>query len=160
MNTPFRKIEVLEAFRNQLKHELGMAIAASKDAASYATDEESRAESQWDTQGLEASYLAAGQAGQAREWVKALQSLQACWQEWQKPMEKIRPGAVFQCELAGDSDWYFLVSTGGGQDFEVESLKITTITLQSPMAAQVAGKTAGQSFQLANGLPGKVFKVI
>ena len=43
-----------------LREELLHAVNASKDAAEYATNEESRAESQWDTQGLEASYLAAG----------------------------------------------------------------------------------------------------
>ena len=40
-----------------LREELLHAVNASKDAAEYATNEESRAESQWDTQGLEASYL-------------------------------------------------------------------------------------------------------
>lgn len=160
MSVPFEKIAVLQAFREQLQRELDAAVAASKDAASYATDAESRPESKWDTQGLEASYLAAGQAGQAREWAKALQSLQAGWQEWQKPMASIHVGAVFECEIAGESDWYFLVSNGGGQDIEVESLKITTITLQSPIATKLTGKSAGQSFQLANGLTGEVLKVV
>ena len=56
-----------------LREELLHAVNASKDAAEYATNEESRAESQWDTQGLEASYLAAGQATQARQWAEAVE---------------------------------------------------------------------------------------
>lgn len=137
-----------------------MAISASKDAAAYATDAESRAESKWDTQGLEASYLAAGQAGQAHEWAKALQALQVSWQDWQKPMKAILVGAVFQCELAGDSDWYLLVSSGGGQELIVGNETITTITMQSPLAARVLGKSAGQNFQLINGLTGNVLQVL
>ena len=58
---------------NTLESELKHAIDASKDAADYATNEEAKAESQWDTQGLEASYLAAGQADQARQWAEAIE---------------------------------------------------------------------------------------
>ncbi len=67
---------VLKALIASLEAEVQKAIAASKDAASYATDEEARAESQWDTQGIEASYLAAGQAEQARQSARALEALQ------------------------------------------------------------------------------------
>ena len=70
------KTRFFNALLDKLREEVRLAVEASKDAAEYATNEESRAESQWDTQGLEASYLAAGQAGQARQWAEAIEELQ------------------------------------------------------------------------------------
>ena len=72
-----------------LREELLHAVNASKDAAEYATNEESRAESQWDTQGLEASYLAAGQATQARQWAEAVEELQSEREDLLKPNEQV-----------------------------------------------------------------------
>ena len=57
------KFSVINKIIDELKVQLEVAKGASTEAASYATNAESRAESKWDTQGLEASYLAAGQAG-------------------------------------------------------------------------------------------------
>ncbi|HLS28905.1 MAG TPA: hypothetical protein VK041_09660, partial [Opitutales bacterium] len=70
------KNDLLEALIGTLKEELRKSVDASKDAAGYATDDQARAESKWDTQGIEASYLAAGQAGQARQWAEAISLLE------------------------------------------------------------------------------------
>ena len=71
------KAQFFQYLLSTLREEVNSAINAAKDAAEYATDDESRAQSQWDTQGLEASYLAAGQASQARECVDAIENLQS-----------------------------------------------------------------------------------
>src|SRR5690606_19098632 len=64
VGTAMNKHAVIEAVLAELMNQLELVRGASREAAEYATHEESRADSKWDTQGLEASYLAAGQGAQ------------------------------------------------------------------------------------------------
>ena len=66
------KARFFQCLLSTLREEVLHAINASKDAAEYATNEESRAESQWDTQGLEAYALPASHACQAPQWAKTI----------------------------------------------------------------------------------------
>ncbi|MGB0290829.1 MAG: hypothetical protein ACPGC0_06530, partial [Opitutales bacterium] len=94
---------LLETLREEVKH----AVEASKDAAEYATNEESRAESKWDTQGLEASYLAAGQAGQAKQWAEAVEELQSEREDLMRPNDRVSLGALFCCGFAAGEEYFF-----------------------------------------------------
>ena len=71
----YLKSRVFDALLNDLRAEVNLSLAASKDGADYATNDEAKAVSQWDTQGLEV-YLAAGQASQAKQWADAIEELQ------------------------------------------------------------------------------------
>lgn len=139
-----------------LRAELMDAVNAAKDAADYATNEESRAESQWDTQGLEASYLAAGQASQARQWAEAIEELQAEKGDLLKPNRSVSLGALFKLDLDGSEDAYFFAGVAGGQVIPMDGLDVTVITAQSPLAARLRGLKAGDSFRMANGALGQV----
>ena len=57
------KSTLLEKIRMELKASLEGLTKAALDAHAAATDPGSKAESKYDTRSLEASYLAAGQAG-------------------------------------------------------------------------------------------------
>ena len=56
------KSAIVESLRQQLKAQYERAIKALEGAHEAATGEDTKAESKYDTRGLEASYLAAGQA--------------------------------------------------------------------------------------------------
>lgn len=155
----FDKRVVMDALIERLKEELDEAVAASRDAAAYATNEESRAESKWDTQGLEASYLAAGQAGQAREWAKAIQTLRAQRDTLLGQKERVLLGALVECEVDGEMDCYFITPAGGGQELSIGGRVVTSVTLQSPMAQMLQNKRVGDSFTLGNGLKGVIKRV-
>ena len=86
-----------ELFLESLRKELLLAVEASQDAADYATNDESRADSQWDTQGLEASYLAAGQAGMAKKWAESIEELQSERELLLERKERVELGALFEC---------------------------------------------------------------
>ncbi len=150
------KIRLFEALIAHLETRLDSTKAASRDAAAYATDEESRADSKWDTQGLEASYLAAGQASLARELAEALETLRTHRLPLTAAQDAVGVGAYVSCVVDGERDRYYLVPVAGGVDLSVDGLPVTTISLQTPVGQALRGKRAGAAFQLPNGLAGRV----
>ncbi|MGB0259598.1 MAG: hypothetical protein ACPGES_13180 [Coraliomargarita sp.] len=146
---------LIKTLESELKH----AIDASKDAADYATNEEAKAESQWDTQGLEASYLAAGQADQARQWAEAIEELQAEKHELLKLKNSVALGAYFKCDFGGSEEFFFFAGVAGGHIVPMEGHDVTVITPQSPLAGRLLGLKKGESFQLPNGIYGQVLAI-
>ncbi|MDP0494746.1 MAG: transcription elongation factor GreAB [Verrucomicrobiota bacterium JB024] len=151
---------VFDALREKLRRELEAAVGASRDAADYATDEESRAESKYDTQGLEASYLAAGQASLARSLADAVTTLEALRAELTAPRESVLRGALVQCNLGRHREWFYLSPVGGGETLDIDGTEVTVITAQSPIGAAITGKAAGAKFKLPNGADGSIARVV
>jgi len=153
------KAKFFQCLLATLREEVLHAVNASKDAAEYATNEESRAESQWDTQGLEASYLAAGQATQARQGAQAIEELQSEREDLLKPNAQVSLGALFSCDFGDSTEWFFFAGTAGGQNISMDDREVTVITAQSPLAGRLLGRKAGDSFNLPNGSTGQVLTV-
>jgi transcription elongation GreA/GreB family factor len=156
---PMDKTEFLSQLIDALRKEALHAIKASQDAADYATDEEARAESQWDTQGLEASYLAAGQAGQARQWAEAVEELQSERENLLKPRSEVSIGALFTCDLEGSEETFFFAGVAGGHVVSMGGRAVTVITAHSPLAGRLRGLKVGNSFTLPNGKSGTMLTV-
>lgn len=142
---------ILERLLERLRAELVAAHGASKDAAAYATDDEARARSKWETQGLEASYLAAGQAGHARELAEAITKLKGRLDELARPSRLGELGALMTCELEGELDRYLLAPVGGGETVEADGHEITVITPGSPLFASLRGRQRGERIRLPSG---------
>jgi len=153
------KTQVVDTLIAALQTELTAADHASRDAAAYATDEESRAESQWDTQGLEASYLAAGQASHARDIANALHRIQGNRRELEHARENVTTGALVECRLGHGCEWFFFAPVGGGEALNVAGTEVTVITPDSPLAHALVGHRAGDDFTLPNGSAGSVVTV-
>lgn len=153
------KADFFERLLAALQVELQDAVKASKDAAEYATNDESRADSQWDTQGLEASYLAAGQAGQARQWAAAIEDLNSRRETLLQKKDRVAHGALFSCDFGDFAEYFFFAGVAGGQTVEMEGVTVTVITAQSPLVARLRGLKAGESFRLPNGSVGQVLTV-
>lgn len=146
---------LIDTLRKEALH----AVKASQDAAEYATSEESRAESQWDTQGLEASYLAAGQAGQAKQWADAVEELQSEREDLLKKNTDVSLGALFKCDLAGSEEVFFFAGVAGGQVISMDHMDVTVITAQSPLAVRLRGHKVGDSFALPRGKFGEILAI-
>ena len=155
MNKELFYNRLLETLREEVKH----AVEASKDAAEYATNEESRAESKWDTQGLEASYLAAGQAGQAKQWAEAVEELQSEREDLMRPNDRVSLGALFRCGFDTGEEYFFFAGVAGGHVVTVDTLEVTVITPQSELAHRLLGLRAGDTFELRNGRVGRIVSV-
>ncbi len=146
---------LIETLRQKMKH----TMAASKDAAEYATNEETRPESKWDTQGLEASYLAAGQAGMAKEWAEAVEELYSERDALLKPNDRISLGAFFKCDFGGEHQYFFFAGVAGGHVVPMGGHQVTVITPQSPIARCLLGLRVDNEFTLPNGKFGKVLVI-
>ncbi|TVR54864.1 MAG: hypothetical protein EA425_01200 [Puniceicoccaceae bacterium] len=153
------KTKLLDALLASLKAELAGAVAASKDAAAYATNEESRAESQWDTQGIEASYLAAGQASQAGQWAHAIEVLEQARNELVGERIAVLPGALVRCRLGGGVETFFLAPAAGGHVLEIDGEEITVISPHSPIAERMMNRSPEETFPLPSGATGLVLEV-
>ena len=140
-----------ELFLESLRKELLLAVEASQDAADYATNDESRADSQWDTQGLEASYLAAGQAGMAKKWAEAIEELQSERELLLEGKERVELGALFECAVGEGSDYFFFAGVAGGHEVRIESKTVTIVSPKSPLAHCLLGLRVGDDFVLPNG---------
>ncbi len=155
MNKTLFFTTLLDTLREEAMH----AIKASQDAADYATNEESRAESQWDTQGLEASYLAAGQAGQAQQWADAVEELQSEREDLLKTNTDVSLGALFECDFGGSEEVFFFAGVAGGQVIKMDDMEVTVITTQSPLAGRLRGLKVGETFTLPNGKLGEILAI-
>ena len=82
-----------------------------------ATDREHKAQNKYDTFGLEASYLARGQAQRVEDLTEALARLRAMPLRAFGDGEGIQSSALVEVENAeGERDLLFLVGAGGGEE--------------------------------------------
>jgi len=151
--------EVIARLLKTLQDELDRIVRAQKDSKDYATDEESRAESQWDTHGLEASYLAAGQAKMAQEVADMIRAVQAMRHAEPAPAGRAVAGSLVEVRLDGRREWFLLSAAGGGESLRIDGNEVTVVTPQSPIGTCLLGKRAADAFRLPNGVGGSVLSV-
>ncbi|MEN7972834.1 MAG: transcription elongation factor GreAB [Verrucomicrobiota bacterium] len=152
------KTMILEALFAELEEELRRLQAANEQASAGATDSEARAETKWDTCGLESSYLARGHAQQFQSLAAEVQNLRA----FAAPDFRGRPigaGALVEVELGGDAMLFFLLHCGGGIDLMVEGREVTVITPESPVGAALLDRQTGDTFSFRAGAEGKILRV-
>ena len=150
------KSRVLQLIIEALEQQLELAKGASLDAADYATNEEARAESKWDTQGLEASYLAAGQAAQVREIAESIRLFRDMEEQASHTADIVAAGSLVELELNGSRSWYFVSKAAGGLSVEIEGVRITVVTTQSPLGRNLPGKQQGDFVSLPNGAQARI----
>ncbi|MDP6905122.1 MAG: transcription elongation factor GreAB [Verrucomicrobiota bacterium] len=148
------KAVVLEKIITSLQFELETYIRAAKFSHAEATAEENRAENKYDTRGLEASYLAAGQANKVVELEAAITSFNDLIN--QPTHDAIEVGSLIELEQGEGPGWlapyrtefYFIGPIAGGTEVEVEGTEILVITPESPLGSQLIGLEAGQKSTL------------
>lgn len=144
------KSTFIESFINTLKRELETSIARAKESFEVATDDESRGDGKYDTRGLEASYLAGGQALQAKELGEALDRLEQLKTGFylEVASKSICLGSLFEVSSGKSSDWYFMANDRGGLEIDHDGTTITILTLQSPLGSKLLGASVGDKISL------------
>jgi transcription elongation GreA/GreB family factor len=139
-----KKTQLLKQIIAALTQNLSVLEKAARASHEEATHESSRAESKYDTRGLEAAYLAGGQTRQAREILDAIAIYDSL------TLKKFGPGDPIDLtalvELAADRSlaYYFIGPKGGGLEIEHQGKEIMVITPQSPLGQNLMGKKAGE----------------
>ncbi|HWC59804.1 MAG TPA: GreA/GreB family elongation factor [Verrucomicrobiae bacterium] len=124
---------------------------AARASHTEATHESSRAESKYDTRGLEAAYLAGGQARQAREIMDSMKLYASLDTREFAAGDVIDLTAVVKLETNGEPFLYFLGPKSGGVEVNFNGDEITVITPQSPLGQNLVGKKSGQSWTSKTG---------
>jgi transcription elongation GreA/GreB family factor len=152
------KLKILKTVQEALEQELRRQLAAQETAAAGATHVEAKAESKWDTCGLEQSYLARGHAKQFEALATQVEELRAfnpaCFSG-----KAIGAGALVETEMEGETVLFFLLHCGGGTELEVDGREITVITPESPVGAALVGKRQGDPYSFRAGMAGKIRRV-
>jgi len=143
----FNKIALLEKALNQLQEKKDLLLAAALEAKEASTHEESKAENKYDTRGLEASYLASGQAKMVKQLSEDIFNLKKVKpNNFTKDMP-ISMTALVHIFSEESRRWFFLIPASGIQ-IETESEKIQTLSINSPMGQLLIGAREGDSFEL------------
>ncbi len=143
------KADVLQQIIDRLKIDLDIALRAAQTAYETATHEENIAENKYDTLGLEASYLATGQARRVEEIRQSL----ALYQSWVlKPFDEargIQTGDLVTLEaLNGQEQYLFVGPDAAGLKVNSDNLPITVITTRAPLGQSLLGKFEGDSVEI------------
>ncbi|MDX2493337.1 MAG: transcription elongation factor GreAB [Desulfuromusa sp.] len=145
-----------EALREQIIARLtadhALQLQAAKTAHAAATHDENIPDNKYATLGLEASYLAQGQANRAQEILQALQVFQQLALQMFSAKSVIRLTAVVQLDDdEGRSRLVFLGPAAGGLRLEFDGSEVMVITPASPLGRELLGKQCGDLIHLESG---------
>ncbi len=129
-----------------LAEKLAVLDKAARASHAEATHESSKAESKYDTRGLEAAYLAGGQARQAKEILDAIKIYEVLTPQTFAADDPIDMTALVELDSGGARSFYFIGPKSGGLEIEHRHKEITVITPQSPLGQNLVGKIAGQGW--------------
>ncbi|MBK5411964.1 GreA/GreB family elongation factor [Pseudomonas sp. TH34] len=137
---------------DKLAVDLDIAQRAAQTAYETATHEENIAENKYDTLGLEASYLAAGQARRVEEIKQALTLCQNMQLRAYDDQRGIEVGALLGLVDENDrQQWLFLAPDGAGLKVDVVGQPVTVITPRSPLGKSLVGKFEGDEVEILVG---------
>lgn len=145
---------------DKLAVDLDIAQRAAQTAYETATHEENIAENKYDTLGLEASYLAAGQARRVEEIKQALTLCQNMQLRAYDDQRGIEVGALLGLVDENDrQQWLFLAPDGAGLKVDVVGQPVTVITPRSPLGKSLLGKFEGDEVEILVGSARQQFAV-
>ena len=144
----------------KLAIDLDVLQRAAQTAYEAATHAENIAENKYDTLGLEASYLATGQARRVEEIRQALKNCRAMPLAPYDAASGIQIGALIQLEAEnGSAQWLFLAPDAAGLKLEHGAQTVTVITPRAPLGAALLGKQLDDEVQINVGGAVQVFSV-
>ncbi|MEJ0090853.1 MAG: GreA/GreB family elongation factor [Limisphaerales bacterium] len=144
----------------KLVGELEIYFRAAQFSRAEATHESSKAESKYDTRGLEASYLARGQSKQAGELEAAIAEFEKLPVKTFGADDPVGIGALVELENDGENFVYFIGPRAGGTEVLHDKKEILVITPLSPLGEQLLGKKSGDRLQLSLGGARKPAQII
>ncbi|UVL05275.1 GreA/GreB family elongation factor [Pseudomonas sp. B21-047] len=132
-----------------LEHDVDVLSRAAQTAYEAATAEENIAENKYDTLGLEASYLATGQARRTAEIRQALQIYQQLLLSDYDPLRGIQVSNLVTLEDEdGQQRRLFLGPEAAGLKIGDGDELVTVITPRSPLGQQLMGKRVDDEVSL------------
>lgn len=145
------KKKLIKLIAEQLEKDLLAAKEAAFATYQAAIDEESKPENEYDTRGLEASYLAGAQSKRVAE----IEELAYIYKDLEvksfTAKDKISSTALVEVDLNGRRSYIFIMSKGGGLIMNVDGFAIQIVTPTSPLGEALLGLKVGDTAVVENG---------
>ncbi len=142
------KKQILDELISRARVELAGLEASAKSNRDFATDPEFKAESKYDTRGLEASYLASAEAKRVEELKLEIQILEEVDVDQSKKLGEISIGALVELEHGNQKRKYFLIPTAGGTIVKVDDEAVLVVSVFSPIGDALLGLKSGDDFEV------------
>ena len=133
---------------------------AARASHNEATHESSRAESKYDTRGLEAAYLAGAQSRQAAEAQLAIEKFEKLVLKDFSASNAIELSAIVEVETRGERNFFFIGPCKGGLEVQQNGKEVLILTPQAPLGQQLVGRKAGDSFKWGDGAAAAEYRII
>ncbi|WP_426369592.1 hypothetical protein [Pseudocolwellia sp. HL-MZ7] len=135
------KKDIIQKVLQHLSNELEATKLAAHNAHLAATDDQSIAETQYDTVAIEAGYLAEGQSKRVEEIKHSIKLFEQFNTQELEASSTVALGSLVQLEKGiENNEWLFIAPSSGGFKCDITSEKdnnltnkITVITPHSPM---------------------------
>lgn len=154
------KQKIIQTICNQLEQDLIVLKAAALATYDAAINEESKPENEYDTRGLEASYLAGAQAKRVADTEELIYTYRNTPLKEFTISEAISSTALVEVEFQGRRSFIFIVPKGGGQILNVDSKLIQTVTPSSPLGESLLGLKVGEIAHLEAGAQVREYKIL
>lgn len=139
---------ILDQIIKKLTEDLAIAEKSSQSAYEAATHEESRPEDQYDTRGIEASYLAEAQAQRAAELQKMVVGLKSFNLKNFSKKDEISTGALIELKSAGKTSLVIFLPFGAGMSVPFDGKVVSVVTSASPLGQELEDRMEGDDFKL------------
>ncbi len=127
----------------KLESERSQLAEAALHTYEAATHEESEPEDQYDTRGLEASYLAGAQAKRVAAVEQMINTIRQLGVKEFGEEDSISSTALVELDHEGKSSYCLLLPQGGGLAIDHDGHHIQVITPQSPLGEAILGRQVG-----------------
>ena len=154
------KKRLVETIIAQLNADMAVAKAAALATYEAATHEESKPENEYDTRGLEASYLAGAQAKRIAEIEELLVICIHLNLKDFGPDDKINVTAVVELELNGKNNFYFIMPKGGGVSVSFDGKTVQIITANTPVGEALQDLKQGDVAVVENGAQVREYEIV
>jgi transcription elongation GreA/GreB family factor len=155
-----KKTQLIKQIVAQLSETVDVLQKAARASHAEATHESSKAENKYDTRGLEAAYLAGGQARQAKEILESIKVYESLAAREFAPGEPIDLTALVELEIDGTASMYFIGPRNGGLEITFGRKEVTVISPQSPLGQNLMGKKPGDRWTAELGGRKASYKVV
>ena len=142
------KQQILDELLKRAREELAGLEASAKANHDFATDQEFKAESKYDTRALEASYLATAEAKRVEELKLEVQILEEVDVNASQKLGEISIGALVELLHQNQKRKYFLIPTAGGTIIKVGDEAVLVVSVFSPIGDALLGLKSGDEFEV------------
>ena len=154
------KQELLSGLIGKMKEEMHNLESAAKANKDFATDQEFKAESKYDTRSLEASYLASAELSRVEDLKLEIQMLEEVDLKVSSKSKEICIGSLVELRHKEQERSYFLIPTSGGTLLKVGDKTVLVVSVFSPLGDALLGLQAGAEFEVETPKETRAYQIL